>query len=99
MKAFAISAAALLVLSVPVSAQAPASKQIEVFGQKIHYLEAGAGPNVILLHGLGGDSSNWTPSIPAVASKYHVWAPDQIGFGASEPCDSMPRGTARESNV
>jgi pimeloyl-ACP methyl ester carboxylesterase len=84
MKAFAVSAAALLVLIVPVSAQAPASKQIEVFGQKIHYLEAGAGPNVILLHGLGGDSSNWTPTIPAVASKYHVWAPDQIGFGASD---------------
>src|ERR1700694_4199565 len=84
MKAFTITAAALLVLIVPVSAQAPASKQLEVFGQKIHYLEAGAGPNVILLHGLGGDSSNWSSTTPALASKFHVWVPDQIGFGASD---------------
>src|ERR1700736_2603636 len=83
MKAFAITAT-LLILIVPVRAQAPAGKQVEVFGQNIHYVEAGAGPNVILLHGLGGDSSNWTPTISAVASKYHVWAPDQIGFGASD---------------
>jgi 2-hydroxy-6-oxonona-2,4-dienedioate hydrolase len=83
MKSFAIAVAAL-VLSVPVWAQAPASKQVEVFGQKIHFLEAGAGPNVILLHGLGGDSSNWAPTTPALASKYHVWVPDQIGFGASD---------------
>src|SRR5712692_8829536 len=73
-----------IALASVVWAQAPASKQIEVFGQKIHYLEAGAGANVILLHGLGGDSSNWAPTTPALASKYHVWVPDQIGFGASD---------------
>src|ERR1700694_5889931 len=84
MKAFTITAAALLALIVPVWAQAPVSKQVEVFGQKIHYLEAGAGPNVILLHGLGGDASNWATTTPALASKFHVWAPDQIGFGASD---------------
>ena len=59
-------------------------KHVEIFGQKIQYIEAGSGPNVILLHGLGGDSSNWALTIPALATKYHVWAPDQIGFGASD---------------
>jgi 2-hydroxy-6-oxonona-2,4-dienedioate hydrolase len=84
MKAFTIATATLLLLFAPVWAQAQASKQVEVFGQKIHYLEAGAGPNVILLHGLGGDSTNWIATTSALSTKFHVWVPDQIGFGASD---------------
>jgi len=65
-------------------AQGPTPKEVQVFGQKIHYLEAGSGPNVILLHGLGGDASNWAATIPALAKSFHVFVPDQIGFGASD---------------
>lgn len=83
MKSFVVCTALLLV-SVPAWTQNSTSKNVEIYGQKIHYIEAGAGPNVILLHGLGGDVSNWELTIPALASRYHVWAPDQIGFGASD---------------
>src|SRR5258708_9168404 len=72
-----------MVASVAARAQ-PSTKQVDIYGQKIQYVEAGSGPNVILLHGLGGDSGNWAMTIPTLASKYHVWAPDQIGFGASD---------------
>jgi pimeloyl-ACP methyl ester carboxylesterase len=65
-------------------AQAPVPKDVQVFGQKIHYLEAGSGPTVILLHGLGGDASNWAATVPALAKSFHVFVPDQIGFGASD---------------
>ncbi len=67
-------------------AAAPESRQVEIFGQKIHYLEAGnaSNPAVILLHGLGGDATNWQLTIPALASKYHVYVPDQVGFGKSD---------------
>ena len=65
-------------------AQAPASKQVEVFGQKIHYLEAGSGPNVILLHGLGADATNWAMNTSMLAKSFHVFVPDQIGFGESD---------------
>ncbi len=65
-------------------AQAPASKTVEVYGQKIHYLEAGSGPTVILLHGLGGDAKNWAQTIPVLSKQFHVYAPDQIGFGESD---------------
>jgi len=67
-------------------AVAPESKQVEIFGQKIHYLEAGAAsnPTVILLHGLGGDTSHWAMTVPALSGKYHVYVPDQIGFGKSD---------------
>lgn len=74
---------ALCVLCAAVNAQAPADRQIEVFGQQIHYLEAGSGPAVILLHGLGGDATNWAMTIPALSKQYHVYALDQIGFGQS----------------
>ncbi len=65
-------------------AQAPASKQVDVFGQKIHYLEAGSGPVVILLHGLGADATNWAMNTAVLAKSYHVYVPDQIGFGESD---------------
>ena len=66
------------------TASAPEHKQIEIYGQKIHYLEAGPGPVIILLHGLGGDTTNWAATVPALAPKYHVYVPDQIGFGQSD---------------
>jgi pimeloyl-ACP methyl ester carboxylesterase len=65
-------------------ASAQTSKEISVFGQKIHYVEAGSGPTVILLHGLGGSTQVWQFNIAALAEKYHVVVPDQIGFGTSD---------------
>lgn len=59
-------------------------KEISVFGQKIHYIEAGSGPTVILLHGLGGSTQNWLFTLGQLAEKYHVLVPDQIGFGKSD---------------
>jgi triacylglycerol lipase len=60
------------------------SKTATIYGQKIHYIEAGKGPTVILLHGLGADWSSWSSTIGPLAQKYHVIAPDQIGFGRSD---------------
>jgi pimeloyl-ACP methyl ester carboxylesterase len=68
----------------PLVAQPAVDKQIDIFGQKIHYVEAGAGSTVILLHGLGGDIGNWGQNMPVLAAKYHVFAIDQIGFGKSD---------------
>jgi 2-hydroxy-6-oxonona-2,4-dienedioate hydrolase len=61
-----------------------ADKYATVFGAKIHYLDAGSGPVVILLHGLGGSTANWAPTIAPLAQKYRVIVPDQIGFGKSD---------------
>ena len=65
-------------------ANAQTSKEVLVFGQKINYIEAGSGPTVILLHGLGGSSQVWQFNIGPLAEKYHVVVPDQIGFGKSD---------------
>jgi pimeloyl-ACP methyl ester carboxylesterase len=74
----------LLCACLTAQATAPVTKEILVFGQKIQYVEAGSGPTVILLHGLGGSSQGWQLNIAALAASYHVIVPDQIGFGKSD---------------
>jgi pimeloyl-ACP methyl ester carboxylesterase len=81
-KSFAI--AFPLLLATTLHAQAPETKVVDVFSNKISYTEAGSGPPVILLHGLGANKGVWRLTIAALAPKFHVYAPDQIGFGASD---------------
>src|SRR5205809_6110950 len=63
---------------------AAVGKDVTVLGFKLHYLEAGRGAPVVLLHGLGGDGSRWAPNIDPLAKDFHVFALDQIGFGESD---------------
>ena len=64
--------------------QMPAEQTAMVFGESIHYFEAGQGPAVILLHGLGANAGMWVANIGPLAAHYHVIAPDQLGFGHSD---------------
>jgi 2-hydroxy-6-oxonona-2,4-dienedioate hydrolase len=63
---------------------APVPAQVTVFGAKIHYVEAGNGPVVILLHGLADNVGVWDSTFPALSPRYRVIALDQIGFGKSD---------------
>jgi pimeloyl-ACP methyl ester carboxylesterase len=76
----------LLFSCAPAQTAQPArvDKEVTIYGQKIRYVEAGSGAPVILLHGLGGNASNWTLNINPLAEKYRVIVPDQIGFGRSD---------------
>jgi len=77
----------LLLVATPVLAHAqtaPVEKDVTIYGAKIHYVEAGTGPTVILLHGLGGSWQNWTFNIGPLSATHHVIALDQIGFGKSD---------------
>ena len=62
----------------------PPEKTTAVYGQNIHYIEAGQGPAVILLHGLGGTKEAWGANFAPLALKYHVYALDQLGSGNSD---------------
>ena len=73
-----------LVLATAQPRAAAASKDVTVLGFKLHYLEAGRGAPIVLLHGLGGDGSRWGPNIEPLAKDFHVFALDQIGFGESD---------------
>jgi len=56
---------------------------IRAGGIDTFYLEAGAGPTVILLHGLGATNSSMLPTLWDLARDHRVIAPDLPGFGGS----------------
>ncbi len=68
----------------PSAPDAIASKFATVDGLKLHYLNAGRGPTVILLHGYAETSRMWRPLIPLLAAKFTVIAPDLPGIGDSD---------------
>jgi len=53
-------------------------------GVKLHYLTAGHGTPLILLHGYAETSLMWRPIIPALAARFTVIAPDLPGIGDSD---------------
>ena len=60
---------------------------IEAGGIRTNYLEAGTGAPVLLVHGSGPGVSayaNWRLTIPDLATRFRVVAPDMAGFGFSE---------------
>ncbi|HWE25901.1 MAG TPA: alpha/beta hydrolase [Myxococcales bacterium] len=61
-----------------------ASRTATPGGVKIHYLVAGKGPTVILIHGYAETSRMWRPLILRLASKFTVIAPDLPGIGDSD---------------
>ena len=63
---------------------AASSKLMRISGLKVHYLDAGAGRPVLLLHGWPTSSYLWRKIIPSLAKKRRVIAPDLPGFGKSD---------------
>ena len=54
-------------------------------GRPVTYAEAGAGPVLLLVHGMGGGYENWREVIEPLAHRYTVIAPDLPGHGTSAP--------------
>jgi pimeloyl-ACP methyl ester carboxylesterase len=59
------------------------SLEIDINGHKAHYLKAGIGPPVVLVHGGASDSRDWLGTMSALAPRYSLYAPDLLGFGQS----------------
>jgi 2-hydroxymuconate-semialdehyde hydrolase/2-hydroxy-6-oxo-octa-2,4-dienoate hydrolase len=62
-------------------------RAIDARGIETRYLEDGSGEPVLMLHGSGPGVSalaNWQRTIPTLAQRFRVLAPDIVGFGATE---------------
>lgn len=63
------------------------SNWVNVNGVRTHFVEAGTGEPVVLVHGAGPGAcgwAGWRQTIPALAKKYHVFALDTLGFGYTD---------------
>src|SRR6266576_2335654 len=91
----AIALAALSAISLAPGqafAQAPQGRFSEVNGVRLHYLMAGKGDPVVLLHGYAETSHMWLPLIAKLSDKHTVIAPDLRGFGqSSAPSDGYTK--------
>jgi pimeloyl-ACP methyl ester carboxylesterase len=84
-----------------VSAQAPEvsieSRTAKIDNVQLHYLTAGKGPVVLLVHGYAETSRMWRPIIPMLAKRFTVIAPDLPGIGESSiPSDKIDMITSAE---
>ena len=69
-----------------------AHREAVVNGVRLHYVEAGAGPLVVLLHGFPEFWYAWRRQIgPLAAAGFRVLAPDLRGYNLSD----KPRGVGR----
>ena len=73
------------------------SRHVEVAGHRVHLLEQGAGPSVVLLHGTANPAGFLLPLLRELHGVRAI-APDRPGVGLSDPID-LPAGRYREAAV
>jgi len=56
---------------------------VELSGQRVEYLEQGAGEPVVLLHTTGASSGQWRRLAAELSERFRVIAPDLCGYGGS----------------
>lgn len=61
------------------------SAHVQAGPHRLHYLERGEGPHLVLVHGLGSDAArDWGRLMAPLGRRFHVYAPDLPGFGRSD---------------
>ena len=63
----------------------PASRTVTVGDTAFSYAEAGNGPALVLLHGIGSAARSWAPQFAGLADEFRVIAWDAPGYGGSTP--------------
>jgi pimeloyl-ACP methyl ester carboxylesterase len=61
------------------------SAHVQAGAFRLHYLEAGSGRPLVLVHGLGSNAAlEWGRLVAPLGRRFHVFAPDLPGFGESD---------------
>jgi pimeloyl-ACP methyl ester carboxylesterase len=69
-----------------------AGRLLDVGGRRVHVVERGAGPAVLLVHGFGGSTDDWQLVLEPLARTHRVIAVDLFGVGWSERRDDFHYG-------
>ena len=76
-------------------AGSPATKEINVNGMTMTYVEEGSGQPIVFVHGAVSDLRAWEPIREAISAKYRFIAPTQRYFGRGDWADKGEKfGTA-----
>ena len=60
------------------------SLELKIGKRQAHYLKAGSGPPVVLIHGGASDSNDWAETMTALSQSYSLYALDMLGYGLSD---------------
>jgi pimeloyl-ACP methyl ester carboxylesterase len=71
----------------------------QVNGIQMHYIEAGSGEPVVLLHGFPEFWYSWRHQIAALAPHYRVIVPDQRGYNETESAGPYDTGTLQDDVI
>ncbi|VVN30200.1 3-oxoadipate enol-lactonase 2 [Pseudomonas fluorescens] len=69
---------------------------VTIDGQKLHYIDQGTGPAVLLAGSYLWDHAQWVPQVLALSQHYRVIAPDLWAHGQSGP---LPAGTTSLDDI
>ncbi len=59
-------------------------RQVMVGGRRVSFLAAGTGPAVVLLHGIGGNATQWNAQLDGLSDEFRLIAWDTPGYGQSD---------------
>ena len=82
----------------PLNADAPGSF-LDIDGTPIHYVEAGRGEAVVLIHGWNGSTFSFRYTIPELAQRYRVIAIDLLGYGYSARMPDADHSLTAQSEI
>lgn len=68
----------------PAGDTTPALRYCNIHGYRRAYRIAGSGPVILLIHGIGDNSTTWATVQARLAERFTVIAPDLLGHGQSE---------------
>lgn len=75
------------------AAYPPIGQFVEVTGGRVHYVQKGSGPHVVLLHGAGGNLRDFTfDMVDRLADDFTVTAFDRPGLGYTDRVPDVPKG-------
>lgn len=72
---------------------------VTVGPHRIHYIAGGAGPPLILVHGIAMSGDDWAPLLRTLKKTHRVYALDLLGYGGSDKPPAGDYSIANQTNI